>query len=167
MKELILTQSEQEKIIQILPDIANALLIENFQNTHDAFCAWGINNLFLAEKKRQGKIIKHSGCPGYGQVAKTLDVVLKVVIYYSKWPDEQTSDRISKYLNAAVDTKMMAFLKTRYPEHFSHWPITVESVSQSIYASIQKLVRQFIADEHDGQIMPVQFDDLYWNYLNR
>ena len=40
----------REKIIQILPDIANAALLKNFQNTHDAFCAWGINNLFLADR---------------------------------------------------------------------------------------------------------------------
>ena len=93
--------------------------------------------------------------------------MLKVVIYYSKWPDEPTTERISKYLNAAVDTKMMAFLKSKYPDHFAYWPVTVENVTQSIYVSIQDLVRQFITDEHQGQIMPVQFDDLYWNYLNR
>ena len=77
------------------------------------------------------------------------------------------SERISKYLYAAVDTKMMVFLKSKYPNHFSCWPVTVENVSQSIYISIQDLVRQFITDEHQGQIKPVQFDDLYWNYLNR
>jgi len=93
--------------------------------------------------------------------------VLKVVIYYSKWPDEPTSERIAKYINAAVDTKMMAFLKSYDPDHIEHWPVTVENVSQSIYISMQKLVRKFITDEHQGQIMPVQFDDLYWNYLNR
>ena len=157
----------RDKIIQILPAIDSAPSIGNFQIIHDTFCVWGVKNLTLAERERKGKLIKHSGPPSYGQVAKTLDVVLKVVVYYSKWPNESAANELVKYLNAAVDTKMMAFLKTRYPEHFSHWPITVESVSQSTYASIQKLVRQFIADEHDGQIMPVQFDDLYWNYLNR
>jgi len=156
-----------KEIVRILPEIANADSIEHFQETHTKFCAWGMDRLLLAEKKRQGKIIKHSGPPGYGQVAKTLDVVLKVVIYYSKWPDEPTSERITKYINAAVDTKMMAFLKSKYPGHIEHWPVTVENVSQSIYISMQNLVKQFITDEHQGQIMPVQFDDLYWNFLNR
>lgn len=74
----------QKEIVRILPDIANAKSVELFQKIHNEFCARGINRLSLAEKKRQGRIIKHSGPPGYGQVAKTLDVVLKVVIYYSK-----------------------------------------------------------------------------------
>ena len=156
-----------KEIVRILPEIASADSIEQFQKMHNDFCSWGMDRLSLAEKKRQGRIIKDSGPPGYGQVAKTLDVVLKVVIYYSKWPDEPTSERIAKYINAAVDTKMMAFLKSYYPGHIEHWPVTVENVSQSIYISMQKLVRQFITDEHQGQIMPVQFDDLYWNYLNR
>jgi hypothetical protein len=132
-----------KEIVRILPEITSADSIEHFQKTHNEFCTWGMNKVSLAEKKRQGRIIKHSGPPGYGQVAKTLDVVLKVVIYYSKWPDEAASERISKYLNAAVDTKMMAFLKSKYPDHFGFWPVTVESVSQSIYISMQKLVRQY------------------------
>ena len=156
-----------KEIVRILPEIAKADSFKRFQKTHHQFCAWGMDKLSLAEKKRQGRIIKNSGPPGYGQVAKTLDVVLKVVIYYSKWPDEPTSERIAKYINAAVDTKMMAFLKSYDPDHIEHWPVTVENVSQSIYISMQKLVRQFITDEHQGQIMPVQFDDLYWNFLNR
>jgi len=156
-----------KEIVRILPEIARTKSVKLFQKVHNEFCIWGMNKLSLAEKKRQGRIIKHSGPPGYGQVAKTLDVVLKVVIYYSKWPDEATSERIEKYLNAAVDTKMMAFLKPKYLGHFEHWPVTVENVSQSIYVSIQELVRQFIEDEHKGKIMPVQFDDLYWNFLNR
>ena len=156
-----------KEIVTILPEIANAESIGCFQETHNKFCIWGMNGLSLAEKKRQGKIIKHSGPPSYGQIAKTLDVVLKVVIYYSKWPHEPTSERVVKYLNAAVDTKMMALLKSKYPDHFEFWPVTVENVSQSIYASIQELVKQFIVDEHRNQIMPVQFDDLYWNILNR
>ena len=156
-----------KELVHILPEIANADILERFQKTHNEFCTWGMDNLSLAQKMRQGRIIKHSGPPSYGQVAKTLDVVLKVVLYYSKLPDEATSEKIAKYLNAAVDTKMMAFLKSKYPDHFKLWPLTVESVSQSIYLSIQELVRRFIADEHQGQIMPVQFDDLYWNILNR
>jgi hypothetical protein len=155
-----------KEIVRILPDIANADSLERFQKTHHEFCTWGMNRLLLAEKKRQGKIIKNSGPPGYGQMAKTLDVVLKVVIYYSKWPDEPTSERIAKYLNAAVDTKMMGFLKSKYPNHIGFWPRTIESVTQSVYASIQEHVRQFIEDEHQGQIMPVQFDDLYWDFTS-
>ena len=64
-----------KEIVHILPEIANADSIERFQKTHNEFCTWGMNRLSLAEKKRQGKIIKHSGPPSYGQVAKTLSDV--------------------------------------------------------------------------------------------
>ena len=53
-----------QKIVRILPEIAKADSFEHFQETHTKFCAWGMNRLSLAEKKRQGKIIKHSGPPG-------------------------------------------------------------------------------------------------------
>lgn len=155
------------EIVHILPKIAKTESLNHFQEIHNDFCKWGTHELLLAEKKHAGRIIKHSGPPSYGQVAKTLDVVLKVVIYYSKWPDERTSKNLTKHLNAAVDTKMMAFLKSKYPQQFPYWPKTVEDVSPSLYQSIQGLIKQFILDEHQGNIMPVQFDDLYWNYLNR
>jgi hypothetical protein len=156
-----------KEILHILPDIANQTSYEQFQNIHNKFCLWGIKNLSLAEKKRYGRMIKNGSSPSYGQIAKTLDVVLKVAIYYSKWPNEPVSERIGKYIHAAVDTKMMAFLKSKYPDHFEIWPVTVGSVNRPRYLSIQELVRQFIADQHSGQIMPVQFDDLYWKFLNR
>ena len=129
----------REEIVRILPDFANATSIEHFQKTYNAFCVWGMKNLSLAERKRRGEIIKQSGPPSYGQVAKTLDVVLKVVIYYSRWPKESSSNKIIKYLNAAVDTQMMAFLKRRYPRSFKEWPVTVENVTKPKYIALQKL----------------------------
>ena len=147
-----------KEILHILPKIAKTTSHQQFQKIHNKFCLWGIKNLFLA---------KNSGPPSYGQIAKTLDVVLKVAIYYSKWPNEPVSEKIGNYIHAAVDTKMMAFLKSKYPDHFEIWPVTVGSVNRPRYVSIQELVRQFIADQHGGEIMPVQFDDLYWNFLNR
>jgi len=47
------------------------------------------------------------------------------------------------------------------------WPRTIEQVDQTTYAAIQKVVRQFIVDEHSGAITPVQFDDIYWRILNK
>lgn len=50
-----------KKIVRILPAIANVDSIEHFQKTHKKFCNWGIKKLSLAERKREGRIIKHSG----------------------------------------------------------------------------------------------------------
>ncbi len=155
-----------KEIIRILPEIANSDREESFCNKHNRFCTSGIKNFSLAEKKRHGKIIKSAFPPSYGQVAKILDTVLKFVIYNKKWPDERTSKRVGKYLNAVVDTKIMMSLKSKYPDHFKHWPLNIENVDEPTYKSIQKLVRQIIKDE--GQdLMPVQFDDFYRDILNR
>ena len=80
-------KSIRTKIVAVLPEIKNSESHEHFKEKHHSFCIWGIQGLKLAERERQGKILKMSSPPSYGQVAKTLDVVLKVVIYYQTFPD--------------------------------------------------------------------------------
>ena len=121
----------------------------------------------LAERKKNGQVVKKARLASYGQIAKTFDVVLKVTVYYSHLPDVKKSALISKWLNAAVDTKMMAMLKKYYPADVRPWPTAIEQVNSSIYATIQETVRKFIHDKHGGSITPVQFDDIYWEALNR
>lgn len=129
-----------------------------FRRIHSKFCEWGEKEISLARRTKP---------PSYGQIAKTLDVVLKVAIYYCHLPDCIKSQQISKWLNAAVDTKMMDFLRERYPEHIKPWPKTIAQVHNSDYIKIQEIVRKFINTEHNGRINPVQFDDMYWEALNR
>jgi hypothetical protein len=47
------------------------------------------------------------------------------------------------------------------------WPKTVEEVDEGKYKKLQDIVCQFIKDKHKDQIIPVQFDDIYWKQLNR
>ena len=155
------------KILEELDNIAKALSYKAFNKIHSNFCKWGINNIYLAQKTKAGVIRKKRKPASYGQIAKTLDVVLKVVIHYCHWPNFKKSKEISQWLHAAVDTKMMKLLKKSYPEDFSHWPLSVEDVDEKTYLDLQKLVYRFIQDERDGNIIPVQFDDYYWNLLNR
>jgi hypothetical protein len=140
---------------------------EDFKTIHLRFCKWGVRQIILAEKKKNGLVIKKSGPASFGQVAKTLDVVLKVTVYYCHLPDCEKSQRISRWLNAAVDTKMMDMLKACYPLDMASWPKTIEQVDVTAYKSIQAIVRKFIFEKHDGSIIPVQFDDIYWRKLNR
>jgi hypothetical protein len=154
-------------ILEELPNISKATSKEAFEIIHSNLCKWGIKNLTLAEKARAGKVIKKKGPAGYGQIAKTLDVVLKVVIHYCHHPIPEKSNELSQWLHAAVDTKMMGFLKGRYSDYFLNWPTSVEDVNEKTYLKLQRLVNKFIKDEHDGNIIPVQFDDIYWNILNR
>ena len=154
-------------ILEELKNISNSNSKEDFELIHSNFCKWGIKNLILAEKTKAEKVIKEKGPASYGQIAKTFDVVLKVVIYYCQWPTPEKSKELSQWLHAAVDNKMMRFLKRKCPECFLNWPTSVEEVNETIYLDLQRLVCDFIRDEHDGNIIQVQFDDIYWNTLNR
>jgi hypothetical protein len=124
-------------------------------------------NVFLTEKMREGRIIKEKKLASYGQVAKTFDITMKVAIYYSHLPNCETSRKISPWLNAAIDTKMMIMLRNHYPKEISSWPTRIEDVDKRRYMTIQDIVHKFIKEKHHGKIIPVQFDDIYWSILNR
>ncbi len=153
--------------LSILNDVFKAETEIQFNNVHEAFCDWGVNNIMLAEKRRNGRIIKESAPVSYGQIAKIFDVILAVVVYYSHLPDYNKSLVISKWLHAAVDTKMMKHLKNVYPGDIRPWPATIEQVKHNEYLAIQEVVNKFIDEKHGGTITPTQFDDIYWEALNR
>lgn len=146
---------------RILDEVKNVFEAESekdYSVIHSNFCNWGVKNISLAKKATTAS---------YGQIAKTLDVVLKVTVYYSHLPNCEKSREISKWLNAAVDTKMMSMLRDFYPKDIKLWPKTVEQVDKTTYLKIQGIVREFIRERHNNSIMPVQFDDFYWKKLNR
>ena len=156
------------KILTVLPTVFEAESEKHFKDIHSSFCIWGMNNIKLATRRRKGQIIKKAGPASYGQIAKIFDVVLKVVVYYCHLPNCDKSQQISKWLNAAVDTRLLACLKKRYPEDMPSWPTTIEKVdSSSVYMAIQEVVHRVINEAHNGGITPVQFDDIYWQALNR
>jgi len=157
----------RDNIINILNEIHFADSEDRFENYHENFCDWGTQNVILAEKFRNKQVIKKRGPSSYGQMAKTFDVVLKVVIHYCYWPDQKKSKELTKWLHAAVDNKMMLLLEKNYPDYFQYWPKTVEAVDKEIYKKLQQLVKKFILEKHDNKILPVNFDDIYWNILNR
>ncbi|MDH5779054.1 MAG: hypothetical protein OEZ29_00480 [Candidatus Bathyarchaeota archaeon] len=156
-----------ERILVEGRNVFEAKSEEQFMDIHSRFCDWGIEEILLAEKKRSGRVVKEATEASYGQIAKTFDVAMKVVIYYSHFPSCEKSRELSKWLNAAVDTKMMTMLKKHYPKDLQSWPATVQEVDKTAYKAIQRIVRKFIKDKHNNSIMPVQFDDIYWKALNR
>ena len=157
----------QDSIMNILDKISSLDSEGNFDQYHESFCEWGIKNIVLAEKFKDIQKIKDSGPASYGQIAKTLDVVLKVVIHYCYWPDQKKSKELKKLLHAAIDNKMMRLLRNHYPDYFHLWPNTVEAVDKEVYKKLQQLVKKFIREKHDDSILPIDFDDIYWNILNR
>jgi len=125
---------------------------KEFKTVHSEFCQWGTKEIVLARKSHPAS---------YGQIAKTLDVVLKVAVYYCHLPECEKSEQLSRWLNAAVDRRMMAMLKKHYRKAIESWPSAIEQIDSGSYIKIQEIVRKFINERHSGSITPVQFDDIY------
>lgn len=141
---------------------------QEFDDIHSDFCKWGIKNIFLAERKRNGIVIKSKGPASYGQIAKTLDVLLKVVVYYCHLPDLEGSNKLCPWINAAVDTNMMRELRENYPNEVQpSWPTAIEEVQEKEYLKIQELVRRAIRELHNDKITPPQYDDIHWRLANQ
>jgi len=157
----------QNKVLELLPVIYAAKSEDEFKKIHDGFCRWGVTEIIRTEKEKDGVVVKESGPASYGQMGKTLDVLLHVVIHYAHYSDCETAKTLALWLNAAIDTKMMAFLAGCYPNALDIWPKSIEQVGEMEYRVIQEHVRRFIQEEHRGEILPVQFDDIYWEALNR
>jgi len=146
-----------QRIFSEIKQLFQAKSKEQFTIIHSRICDWGVAKIRLRNSQTFAS---------YGQIAKTLDVVLKVAIYYCHLPDCKKSSEILSWLNAAVDTKMMNMLRRDYPSAIEWWPVRVQQVNRESYEAIQELVRRYITEKHPG-ILPVQFDDIYWWKLNK
>lgn len=147
------------QLLKTAPKILKTKSQKDFDKIHSEFCRWGTRTI----RRSNSNPIRAS----YGQIAKTLNVALKVAVYYSHLPDCKPAERISGYLHAAVDNPMMKMLKRIYPNAFDSWPTYISQVDEAAYNQIRCLVNKFIDNEHNNQITPVQFDDIYWRKLNR
>ncbi|MCJ7632774.1 hypothetical protein MUP77_10345 [Candidatus Bathyarchaeota archaeon] len=146
------------KVLSEIPSLLQSENEEQFQMAHSSICEWGVKNLLVNEG---------SGYASYGQIAKTLDVILKVVIDYGHMPDCYKAKQMSPWLNSAVDNKMMNMLKKNYPNVIKPWPSNIRQVNREKYLVIQSLVRRFNTEKYNNRITPVQFDDIYWWCLNK
>lgn len=154
----------RDMILNELPKFLDIKSKEQFMELHSNFCRWGIQNIILAEKTKGDKVVKPRGPASYGQIAKTLNVVMKVVVHYCHLPDHNKAAMISKWLNAALDTKMMAYIR---PSGIVEWPKSIEQVDEYRYAVLQEAAANIIKNKYGGGISLVEFDDVYWEGLNR
>lgn len=161
------TNNIVSRLTEILPQIASSKSKQAFNKCHHSFCQWFEGSIFTAKRKKKNGTIKPSGHASYGQGAKVLDVALKVYVYYCHLPDPKTSEQTIKWLNAAVDNKMMKHLKKMPdPEASSIHANSIEDVDKETYIKIQNLVRKEISSTFSGSILPVQWDDIMWRKLN-
>jgi hypothetical protein len=151
---------QSQIVYHIAEKVFNASSKDEFVKIHSEFCDWGTRNI----TQRDGSRAR------YGQIAKTLDIVLKVAIYYCHLPDQKKSEKICQWLYAAVDTAMMRELKKSmradFPDVVKPWPTSLKQVDESTYHRIQRLVRESINRDHRGITGP-QWDDKHWEEANR
>jgi hypothetical protein len=70
------------KVLMLLPELFNARSYNDFKEAHSKLCTWATKMIYLAEKQKNGKIIKKRSTISYGQAGKSIDVTLKVLVYY-------------------------------------------------------------------------------------
>lgn len=158
----------KDRLESILPEIASAGSERDFRDRHHSFCQWFAQNVKTAERKKRGSIVKGSVFASYGQGAKVLDIVLKVFVYYCQLPDPETANRTRKWLNAAIDTKMLGYLRKRQDTASPVRATTIEKIDVRTYATLQGLVRRDIShSSFPVSILPVQWGDIMWRRLNR
>jgi hypothetical protein len=141
----------RNEILRNLADVFESP--KKYIDYHAAFCEWGMKNI-KQNKRFQSKTAS------YGQIAKTLDVTLKVAIYYCYLPDYETSREIRKWLYPAVDTNMMDYLQRNFNRTPPPLPNSIEGVDKPTYEKIQSLVCESMRKE--GYEIPSQWEDIYY-----
>jgi hypothetical protein len=163
----VFVEDTREKLVEkIMHDLAEKVFNvgsrEEYVRIHTDFCDWGTRNIDQAERIRNKKVIVEKAKASYGQIAKTLDVTLKVAVYYCHLPDCEQSRRICQWLNAVVDTDMMGKLQEAFPDTTPPLPTSIKKVDKIAYDKIQSLVRESIKREHNNAITPPQWEDIHW-----
>jgi len=161
----------KEKILfyleSFIPSILNSETELEYKDKHGEFCEWFVSNIKTAERYKNGLLIKKSGYASWGQAAKVLDITLKVCVYYCHLPSCERADKMSVWLNGAIDTPILENLKKCYNCQLISKTSTIEGIDKEKYEEIQKMIRSEIKDKYTDKIVPVQFDDIIWRALNR
>ena len=150
------------QLMKTAESLFNVTSEKQFAELHSEFCLWGTSNILVAERRRKEKSTKHETPASYGQIAKALDVALKIAVYYCQLPDSETSTILYRFLYAPVDVGMMKGLQEKYPEDIRPWPVKLSNVQKEDYLKIQELVHRDIIESHRGLITPAQYSDVYW-----
>jgi len=151
------------KLTELFEGLVRISAEQEFNKMHRGFCQWFVKTIRLA---------KTEGTPSYGHAAKVLDLALKVYVYYCNMPSPTKAEVLTPWLNGAIDTHILSYLYRKlediegkpYPPHYS-W--TMKVINRDDYDLLQKVIRQDIRDSFDGNITPVQYDDIMWRRLNR
>lgn len=155
-----------DKLYKVAEQLEDIHTREQFEKVHREFCHWFVAAINTAERNLTNQTKKEARAASYGHAAKVFDIVMKVYVYYSQLPTKSAAERLIPWLHAGVDTPIMKYLNEKFPSDAVPSQ-TVEQVDKKTYARLQKLVQRDISESFNGEIVPVQFDDVKWNELNR
>ena len=161
------TEKIKAKLNCCIENFFNLTTEEEYKEKHKEFCEWFTRNIKTAERRKDGRIIKRSQYASWGQAAKVIDIVLKVCIYYCNLPSANVSSRILPWLNGAIDTRILNDFKKRYKSPLILQTFNIEDIDKERYEELQKIIRTDIQESFNGEIFPVQYDDIKWRELNR
>ena len=148
-----------KRVRVLLPRLAHVRSQEEFNVLHDEICRWGCRSLKPS----------HAGRPraSYGQVAKTLNVVLKVVVYYCGLPDQDQATRLLPWLHAAIDNPMMKHLRRQFGKGFPKGIKVIADVDKRAYPVLRDLACRDSAEMFGSGLHPVQWEDIVWVTSNK
>jgi len=157
----------KSKLNNCINDFLNVKNKEEYHKKHQEFCEWFTKNVKTAERKKNGKIVKEPLYASWGHAAKIIDIVLKVCIYYCSLPSKKVSSEMIFWLNSAIDTAFLNYFKKCYPSIMISKVNTLADIDKTIYEILQRLIREDVKKSFNGEIFPVQYDDIKWRELNR
>ena len=102
----------------------------------------------------------------YGQVAKTLNVVLRVVMFYCNLPETMLAEKIVPFLHPAIDNKMMGYLRKNYRNKFPKNLFSIASVNKENYFQLQELVAKDMKKNVEEPLYCVQWEYIIWVRVN-
>lgn len=161
------TKKIKTKLEKCVKEFLNLSTEEEYHKKHKEFCEWFTKNIKTAERKKDGRIIKKSQYASWGQATKVIDIVLKVCIYYCNLPSAEVSSKIIPWLNGAIDTSILEDFKKRYNSPIISQNSTIEEIDKVKYEELQRMIHIDIVKSFNGEIFPVQYDDIKWRELNR
>ena len=153
----------KEKLTELCEGLDRIGLEQDFRKMHREFCQWFVKTIRPAKSEQPSS---------YGHAAKLLDLALKVYVYYCKMPSPAKAEALIPTLNGAIDTHILRYLYGKleymkgkpYPPHYL-W--TIDVINREDYDLLQKVIRQDILNSFNGDILPVQYDDIMSRRLNR
>lgn len=159
------TDKIKKKLYEYIDEFFNAQSEEKYRKKHREFCKWMTEN--ITRSKRKGKGVNSSKKASWGQAAKVIDIALKVCIYYCNLPSPSASSRIVPWLNGGIDTALLEYLRDKCDPPLPKRISTLADITEEVYDELQDLIRSDIRESRNGEISPVQYDDIKWRELNQ